>query len=163
MRLNRQDCIDALREFEEQNHDWLDVLRYSPSLPADDRRQSTFRYLADLGYVVELSAENFLGEDQLSRAEDGRWITGAAVYRITAEGRDLLSSKLEANRISSKVQHWMKSNWGLLTFVCGLLVSCIVFLYQVPSNSGFCQDLREWAVMGKLVTYIGACMDAAQN
>ena len=87
----RRDRLSALREFEGQDHDWVEVHYTTKSRPEDQRRQSAFKYLADRGLVERQNGRKFDDGGGLPKDNQGRLISSEIIYRITALGRDELT------------------------------------------------------------------------
>lgn len=87
-KITRKDKKRALKKFEGQADDRIEVDYTTHATDDEKHRLSVFKYLEDKGFVVTENNESFLGEQ--AKPTDGlnRIITGERVYRITALGRD---------------------------------------------------------------------------
>ncbi len=91
-KITRKDIKSALKEFDGQKHDCIDVHYTTNQTASETHRLSVFGYLEDKGFVVLKNQRNFLDGYGLPPDGQDRLITHEKVYRITALGRNFSRS-----------------------------------------------------------------------
>ena len=157
MSLTRDTWLTALKEFDQQDHDWLTVEYTSNSSSSEQKRQSAFKYLADRGFVEEKNARNFADGGGFPQGTNGELVHSEIGYRITAAGRDFLEQQTVRERSWLYIKQISVRARVAFFALVGLVMTSAVFFWQAPADSGLCTMTRDLWYVGDFIKWMGGC------